>query len=41
VPNAVLCKTYSVLCVLEQPILDNSSVVPLCAGPNWKQLDYG
>jgi len=32
--NAVLCKTCSVLmCVLEQSIVDNSSV-----GPNWEQL---
>jgi len=30
-PNAVLCKTWSgLLCVLEQPRVDNSS-----AGPNW------
>ena len=36
--NAVLCKTYSVLCVLEQPILDNSSVGPLSAEPNREQL---
>jgi len=28
-PYAVLCKTP--ICVLEQPIVDNSS-----AGPNWK-----
>ena len=34
--NAVLCKTCSVLLrVLEQPIVDNSSVGPLSAGPNW------
>jgi hypothetical protein len=33
-PNAVLCKTCSVLlCILEQPRIDNSS-----AGPNWEQL---
>ena len=31
-PNAVLCKTCSVLlCVLEQPRVDNCS-----AGPNWR-----
>jgi hypothetical protein len=35
--NAVLCKTCSVLmCVLEQSIIDNSSVGPLSVGPNWE-----
>ena len=37
--NAVLCKTYNVLmCVFEQPRVDNSSVGSLSAGPNWEQL---
>jgi len=42
--NAVLCKTCRVLlCVLEQPIVDNSSVRPLSAGSNWLKADplYG
>ena len=36
-PNDVLCKTCSVLCVLEQMRLrvDNSSVRPLNQWPNW------
>ena len=36
---AVLCKTCNVLLfVLEEPIVDNSSVDPISAVPNWEQL---
>jgi hypothetical protein len=38
-PSAVLCKTCNVLlCVLEQPRVDNSSLGPLSPGPNWANL---
>ena len=40
-PNAVLCKTCSVLCVLEHSRVDKSSTGPLKHESNWLKAGCG